>query len=102
MVMDRLRPEDFTPRRYHPTASEASLPDAWPIGYEEIEPFYQQAEELYRVRGTADPLTPFGGSLLEPPAPTEKETIISSALTRAGLHPYRINYAPERKTACAT
>jgi choline dehydrogenase-like flavoprotein len=100
MVMDRLRPEDFTPRRCHPTATAASLPEAWPIDYADLDPFYQQAERMYRVRGTADPLTKFGGALLEPPPPTEKETVISGALTRAGLHPYRIHYAQDRKPEC--
>ncbi len=100
MVMDRLRPLDFTPRRFHHAAVDASLPEAWPVSYEELEPFYQQAERLYRVRGTQDPLTPSGGQLLDPPPPSTKELAISGALTRAGLHPYRIHYAQDRQPEC--
>ena len=43
------------------------LPEAWPVSYEEMAPFYERAESLYRVRGTQDPLAPPGPSLLEPP-----------------------------------
>ena len=59
-VMDRFRPQDFTPRRFFPNVPDASLPEAWPISYEEMAPFYERAESLYRVRGTQDPLAPTG------------------------------------------
>src|SRR5437868_5247709 len=65
-VMDRFRPHDFTPRRYFPDIPDASLPEAWPISYEEMVPFYERAESLFRVRGTEDPLAPTGTNLLEP------------------------------------
>ena len=55
-VMDRFRPQDFTPRRFFPDMPDASLPEAWPVSYEEMVPFYERAESLYRVRGTQDPL----------------------------------------------
>jgi choline dehydrogenase-like flavoprotein len=100
MVMDRLRPQDFTPRRHHPAAADASLPEAWPIAYEELEPFYEEAERLFRVRGTQDPLAPSCSPLLEPPPPTPKELALSTALTESGLHPYRIHYAQDRKPGC--
>src|SRR5437764_8074742 len=73
MVMDRLRPDDFTPRRFHPLAADASLPEAWPIAYEDLEPFYEEAERLFRVRGTPDPLSPSNSPLLEPVPPSPKE-----------------------------
>ena len=57
-VMDRFRPQDFTPRRFFPDIPDASLPEAWPVSYEEMAPFYERAESLYRVRGTQDPLAP--------------------------------------------
>ncbi len=100
MVMDRLRPRDFTPRRFFPDAPDASLPEVWPITYEELEPFYEQAERLYRVRGTPDPLTPTSGGLLDAPPASEKELAILDALTHAGLHPYRIHSASERVPDC--
>ena len=42
----RLRPEDFGEIRHH-----GGLSPAWPIGYADLEPYYTQAEHLYRVHG---------------------------------------------------
>ncbi|MGA2410642.1 MAG: GMC family oxidoreductase [Candidatus Binataceae bacterium] len=100
-VMDRFRPQDFTPRCFFPDVPGASLPDAWPISYEEMAPFYERAERLFRVRGTQDPLAPFGASLLEPPAATARELAVSDALRSAGLNPYRIHYALEQLPGCS-
>ncbi len=99
-VLDRFRPQDFTPRRFFPGVSDTSLPEAWPIGYDELEPFYVQAERLYRVRGTIDPLASFGGGLLDPPTSSDKELAVFEALKSAGLHPYRIHSASEHAPGC--
>ena len=100
MVMDRLRPGDFTPRQFYPAASDSSLPDSWPIGYDKLAPFYEQAEKQFRVRGTLDPLGPRRSALLPPPEPTARETAVSGALSDCGLHPYRIPYAQDRVEGC--
>ena len=42
----RLREEDFGELRHHDGISPA-----WPIGYDEFEPYYTQAEQLYQVHG---------------------------------------------------
>ena len=42
----RLRPEDFGEIRHH-----GGISPAWPIGYADLEPYYAQAEQLYRVHG---------------------------------------------------
>jgi choline dehydrogenase-like flavoprotein len=99
-VMDRFRPEDFTPRGFFPDAPGASLPEAWPVSYEEMSPFYEQAESLYRVRGTQDPLASKPSSLLEPPAASDREVAVSAALKEVGLNPYRIHRALERVPGC--
>jgi choline dehydrogenase-like flavoprotein len=100
-VMDRFRPEDFTPRRFFPDMPEASLPEAWPISYEDMVPFYARAESLYRVRGTQDPLASTASSLLEPSPASDRELGVFSALQGAGLNPYRIHSASERVPGCA-
>jgi choline dehydrogenase-like flavoprotein len=100
-VMDRFRPEDFTPRRFFPDMPEASLPEAWPISYEEMVPFYDRAESLYRVRGTQDPLAPTAASLLEPATASDRELAVFDALKGVGLNPYRIHSAVERVSGCA-
>src|ERR1044071_1022258 len=42
----RLRREDFGALRHH-----GGVSPAWPISYDDIEPYYAEAERLYRVRG---------------------------------------------------
>src|SRR5262245_57318218 len=42
----RLRKEDFGELRHHDGISPA-----WPITYDELEPYYTKAEQLYEVRG---------------------------------------------------
>ena len=99
-VLDRFRPQDFTPRRFFPDMSDASLPEAWPVSYEEMVPFYERAESLYRVRGTQDPLASTVASLREPPPASERERAVLAALKGAGLHPYRMHSALERVPGC--
>ncbi len=48
-VMLRYRKEDFAEMEF----PGGGLSPAWPIGYEELEPWYGKAERLYQVRGAA-------------------------------------------------
>ncbi len=85
-VFFRYRAEDFRPMRH----IGGSTP-GWPISYQEFEPWYQAAEELYEVRGK------LGGDPTEPPhsgnyqhAPVPHEAPIADAarrLARQGLSP---------------
>lgn len=52
----RMRKSDFRAVEH-----EAGVSPAWPITYDEIEPYYGQAETLYRVHGAAE------GDPTEPP-----------------------------------
>jgi choline dehydrogenase-like flavoprotein len=52
----RMRESDF-----REVAHEAGTSPAWPISYAELEPYYAQAERLYRVHGAPD------GDPSEPP-----------------------------------
>jgi choline dehydrogenase-like flavoprotein len=101
MLMDRFRPEDFTPGEFYRATSDASIPEAWPIGYETLRPFYDQAERLYGVRGTPDPLAPDSSVLLSPRGPSAHESALTDALSSVGLHPYRLHYACEQLADCA-
>jgi choline dehydrogenase-like flavoprotein len=100
MLMDRFRPEDFTPGDFNRTIPGASIPEAWPIGYDTLRPFYDQAERLYGVRGTPDPLAPATPVLLPPRRPSAHEAALTEALCSAGLHPYRLHYACEQIADC--
>lgn len=50
MAMERFFPSDFTPRRFHPGDTESDLPESWPISYEDLRPYYERAEDLFRLR----------------------------------------------------
>jgi choline dehydrogenase-like flavoprotein len=85
-VLIRFREEDF-----RPLSHMGGTTPGWPLSYEEIEPFYQQAEELYRVRGTTgedatEP--PHSGSYAYPAVPDEPSIAdFRRRMTGAGLHP---------------
>jgi choline dehydrogenase-like flavoprotein len=100
MLMDRFRSEDFLPGAFYRGTSAAAIPEAWPITYETLRPFYDHAERLYGVRGTPDPLAPSANGLLSPPLPSAHESACADALASAGLHPYRLHYACEQRAEC--
>jgi choline dehydrogenase-like flavoprotein len=85
----RLRKEDFQELRHHDGVSPA-----WPISYEEFEPYYTQAEKLYRVHGLrgADPTEPPASEPYPFPPVAHEPRIqeLSDRLTAAGLHPFPI------------
>jgi choline dehydrogenase-like flavoprotein len=53
--MYRLRQSDFAP-----TEMEAGVSPGWPIAYADLEPFYAEAERVYKVHGSSenDPTEP--------------------------------------------
>ena len=88
--LERLHPRDFRPRQCHPQARDADLPETWPISYEELLPFYREAEALFRVTGTPDPLNPDPeASLIKPPPLSERDQDLFDSFSELGLHPYR-------------
>ncbi|HKC52384.1 MAG TPA: FAD-dependent oxidoreductase, partial [Myxococcota bacterium] len=88
--LERLHPRDFRPKANHPQAPEATLPEAWPIAYDELVPFYRQAEALFCVTGTPDPLNPDAQSALRQPPPlSPRDQDLYDSFRELGLHPYR-------------
>jgi choline dehydrogenase-like flavoprotein len=83
----RLREEDFGELRHHDGVSPA-----WPISYEDMEPYYTQAEHLYRVHGARgeDPTEPPASAPYPFPAVSHEPRIqqLSDDLAKAGLHPF--------------
>ena len=83
----RLRKEDFGERRHHDGISPA-----WPITYEQLEPYYTKAERMYHVHGLrgSDPTEP-PASAPYPCPPVSSEPRIQQLfddLTAAGYHPF--------------
>jgi choline dehydrogenase-like flavoprotein len=83
----RLRREDFGELRHHD-----GLSPAWPISYDEFEPWYSRAEQLYEVHGNhgEDPTEPPSSSAYPYPAVSHEPRIqqLSDDLERAGYHPF--------------
>ena len=86
----RLRQQDFTAHR----TADGLTPD-WPIRYEDLEPYYTQAERLYHVHGQRgdDPTDPPAGAPYPFPPVSHEPRIqeLADGLKRAGHHPA---YAP--------
>ena len=85
-VLLRYRAEDFRPIRH----LEGTTP-GWPISYDDLEPFYQRAEEMYQVRGQLgeDPSEPpHSGTYPHVPVPDEPAIAdLRRRLKSVGLHP---------------
>ena len=83
----RLRAEDFGELRHHDGTSPA-----WPIAYEDMEPYYLRAEQLYQVHGARgeDPTEPPASGPYPFPAVSHEPRIqqLSDDLAAAGLHPF--------------
>lgn len=83
----RLRKEDFGEIKHH-----GGVSPAWPIAYDELEPYYTEAEKLYHVHGNV------GEDPTEPPrsAPYPQQAVsheprlqqLSDDFERLGLHPF--------------
>jgi choline dehydrogenase-like flavoprotein len=92
----RYLPQDFRMRSTYGAPQGSSLED-WPISYDELEPFYEQAEYEIGVSGDYSG-TPFHGprkrDLPMPPLPPGKEfEILWPAAKRLGLNPFHIPMA---------
>lgn len=83
----RLRRADFGEVRHH-----GGVSPAWPIAYDELEPYYTQAEHLYQVHGLrgADPTEPRASApYLHPPISHEPRIQeIFDGLARSGRRPF--------------
>jgi choline dehydrogenase-like flavoprotein len=85
-VLYRYRKEDFAELEHF-----GGVSPAWPFPYEELEPWYSEAEQLYRVRGSLgdDPTEPYHSKPYAfSPVPDEPAIARARAeLKGLGLHP---------------
>lgn len=103
MALERFSPSDFTPASSHSANTEAALPEAWPVSFEELLPFYRQAEQLYRVRGGLDPLRDDPTNHYLPPQPLSgANQRLFDHFEGQGLHPYQLPLACEHVPGCQT
>jgi choline dehydrogenase-like flavoprotein len=85
----RLRERDFTEIRHH-----GGISPAWPISYQDLEPYYARAEHLYEVHGRRgeDPTEPPASGEYPFPAVSHEPRIqaLSDHFASQGLHPFHV------------
>ena len=85
----RLRERDFETLAHH-----GGVSPSWPISYAELEPYYTEAEHLYRVHGErgADPTEPWASAPYRFPKVSHEPRIqqLHDDLARAGLAPFHV------------
>src|SRR6266545_4096043 len=85
----RMRERDFGEVRHH-----GGLSPAWPIAYDELEPYYTLAERLYHVHGNRgeDPTEPRASAPYAYPAVSHEPRIqqLSDGLASLGLRPFHV------------
>src|SRR5271163_104415 len=104
MVCERFFAADFTPRQHFRTPGDSTVPESWPITYDQMRPWYEQAEKLLGVRGQPDPLRPEAAEVNLPAAPpfsADNQPLVDYLVGR-GLHPYHLPMACDYTEGCAT
>ena len=85
----RLRQQDFQELRHH-----GGISPAWPITYDELEPYYAEAEWLYQVHGErgVDPSEPWASSGYPHPPISHEPRIqeLNDALEGLGHKPFPV------------
>lgn len=85
----RLTPSDFGEINHH-----GGVSPAWPISYDDLEPYYVQAEHMYWVHGKHGE-DPFAGHAsrdyaYEPVKHAPRIQKLSDGLEKLGLHPFHL------------
>ena len=85
----RLRREDFGELKHR-----GGVSPAWPIAYEDLEPYYTRAERLYQVHGErgVDPTDPPASAPYPHPPVSHEPRIqeLSDDFARLGLRPFHV------------
>lgn len=104
MVCERFFARDFTPRQDFPDPGDSTVPEAWPVTYEQMRPWYAAAEKLLGVRGQPDPLRPEAADAnlaAAPPFSADNQPLVDYLAGR-GLHPYHLPMACDYTDGCPT
>jgi choline dehydrogenase-like flavoprotein len=104
MVCERFFVNDFTPRQNFHDVGDSTVPDAWPVTYDQLAPWYTAAEKLLGVRGQPDPLRPEAVAVGLPTAPpfSADNRPLVDYLSGRGLHPYHLPMACDYAADCTT
>lgn len=101
----RMRAQDFAEMKHH-----GGISPEWPIRYEDLEPYYTQAEHLYHVHGNRgeDPTEPQAGAPYRYPALAHEPRIqaLHDDWAKCGYRPFHLpvgvmlNEQQKEKSAC--
>jgi len=101
----RLRERDFEAYQH-----KDGISPAWPLKYQDFEPYYTEAEELFQVHGNQgiDPTEPPRSQDYTYPAVSHEPRMqaVSESLQQKGLHPYhtpmgiKLNEVQKHLSAC--
>ena len=84
--LPRFREQDFTAVEH-----EDGISPAWPFGYADLEPYYGEAEQMYRVHGTTgdDPTEPWRSTPFPYPALEHEPYVadLAARLREQGVNP---------------
>ena len=73
----------------------------WPIRYDDLLPYYERAEQMLHVCGTADPLdTHAFNHISEPPPLGPRDADFLQFFQERGMHPYRIHVGIRYRPGC--
>lgn len=85
----RMRKEDFGEIRHH-----GGISPAWPVSYDDLEPYYTRTEQLYQVHGErgVDPTEPPAGAPYPYPAVSHEPRIqqLHDDLEKMGYKPFHV------------
>lgn len=85
----RMRREDFGELKHYDGISPA-----WPVGYDEMEPYYLEAEQMFHVHGTRgeDPTEPQASGEFPHPAVSHETRIehLAEDLAAMGVRPFHV------------
>jgi len=104
MVCERFFVRDFTPRQNFRDPGDSTVPEAWPVTYHQMAPWYAEAEKLLGVRGQPDPLRLEAAEVNLPAAPpfsADNQPLVDYLVDR-GLHPYHLPMACDYTDGCIT
>ena len=96
-ALERLEPDDLGSNN----SATAHSNNAWPFPYQTLLPYYRTAEQLFKVRGTQDPLNRDPDSELLPPPPmSECDNYFFASFREKGLNPYRLHVGIDYGDKC--
>ncbi|WP_424933340.1 GMC oxidoreductase [Amaricoccus macauensis] len=100
-ALGRMRRSDFTVNRPAPEGEPDALPNDWPVDFDTFRSYYRRVENLFRVRGDADPGDPDDDSQpLAAPLLGRGAAGMIAALEATGHSPYRLRVGIDYVQGC--